>query len=261
MSTWPNGRFLSFRFRVKDFCVLKILLALLALILPVHAEEIPLRTLAAVRALSHEEAAKGLEVEIEGTVIFADPKYPGIIVHDGAASCWFGGKTPFPNDLKSGSRVRATGRTNSISYFPDVAEAKAVVIGHGDLPEPRHVTGRDLFSPSLDSQWIEVEGIVIGTEEGGLAFTLVVDIDGISYKADVPMQANAVERVAAVIQRQVKLRGVLGTVLNDSSQMTGRHFFIPSFDQIILTEKKLLEVPPPVKKSRHCFKTTTLRTR
>ncbi|MGL4400807.1 MAG: sensor histidine kinase [Luteolibacter sp.] len=227
---------------------MKTLLALLALILATHAEELPLRTLAAVRTLPHEDAAKGIPVEIEGTVIFADPKDPGIIVHDGTDSCWFGAKTPFPQDLKSGSKVRATGRTESGSYFPNIAEAKAVVLGHGPLPEPRHVTGRDLFSPMLDSQWIEIEAVVIGTEEGGLAFTLVVDIDGNTFKADVPMQAGAAERVAAVMQRRVKLRGIVGTVFNQSFQMTGRHFFIPSFDHIILTETKLQEVPPPAKK-------------
>jgi signal transduction histidine kinase len=228
--------------------VLRILPALLALILPVNAEEPPLRTLAAVRALSHEEAAKGLSVEIEGTVIFADPKDPGIIVHDGTDSCWFGAKTPFPDDLKSGSRVRATGRSESDSYFPNIAEAKAVVLGQGNLPEPRHITGRDLFSPSLDSQWIEIEAVVIGTEEGGLAFTLVLDIDGSTFKADVPMREDTAKRVAAVMQRRVKLRGIVGTVSNESNQMTGRHFFVPSLDQIILIETKLPEVPLPVKK-------------
>lgn len=228
--------------------MLKILLALLALIPPAYAEEAPLRTLAAVRALPHEEAAKGMPVEIVGTVIFTDPKDPGMIVHDGTDSCWFGAKTPFPEGLKSGSKVRATGRTNSRSYFADVVETEAVVLGHGDLPEPRHVTGRDLFSPLLDSQWIEIDAVVIGTEEGGLGFTLAVDIDGITYKADVPMQSDTAERVAAVMQRRVKLRGIVGTVYNENNQMTGRHFFIPSFDQIILTETKLPEVPPPTKK-------------
>lgn len=228
--------------------MLKILFVLLALISSVYAEEPPLRTLAAVRALSHGEAAKGLPVEIEGTVIFADPNDPGIIVHDGTDSCWFGAKSPFPADLRSGSKVRATGRTESGSYFPNVAEAKAVVLGHGTLPEPRHVTGMDLFSPLLDSQWIEVEAVVIGTEEGGLAFTLVVEIDGNTFKADVPMQENTAERVAAVMQRRVKLRGIVGTVFNESIQMTGRHFFVPSFDQIILTDSKLPAVPPPARK-------------
>lgn len=228
--------------------MLKTLLALLALISPVYAEEPPLRTLAAVRALSHEEAAKGMPVEIEGTVIFADPNDLGIIVHDGTASCWFGAKTPFPDDLESGSRVRATGRTESGSYFPNIAEAKAVVLGQGNLPEPRHVTGRDLFSPLLDSQWIEIEAVVIGTEEGGLAFTLVVDIEGSTFKADVPMEEDTAKRVAAVMQQRVKLRGIVGTVFNENNQMTGRHFFIPSFDQIILAGTKLPETPLPMKK-------------
>lgn len=123
--------------------MLKILLALLALILASHAEEAPLRTLAAVRALPREEAAKGMPVEIVGTVIFVDPREPGMIVHDGTASCWFGGKTPFPDEPKPGSRVRATGRTSSISYFPDVARVVQPDAGHplrevGGFQQPVH---------------------------------------------------------------------------------------------------------------------------
>ena len=227
--------------------VLKILFVLVTAILPAIAEEIPLRTLEAVRSLSREETAKGLQVEIEGAVIFVDPREPGIIVYDGTASCWFGAKTPFPDDLKPGSKVRATGRTNLSSYFPNVAEAKAVALGQGNLPEPRPVTRRDLFLPSIDSQWIEIEAVVVGTEEGGLAFTLVVDIDGSIFKADVPLEADTAERVAALMQRRVKLRGIVGTVFNDSYQMTGRHFLIPSFDQIIPIESELREGTSPLK--------------
>jgi hypothetical protein len=158
--------------------VLKILLALLALILAAYAEEPLLRTLAAVRAISHEEAAKSLLVEIEGTVIFADSKDPGIIVHDETACQRVWGESAISRRPEIRLQIPCYGQDELEFHFPDVAVVKAAVLGHGDLPEPRHATGRDLFSPLLVSPWIEIEAVVIGTEEGWLAFTLVLDIDG-----------------------------------------------------------------------------------
>lgn len=228
--------------------MLKVLFVFLPAILPAFAEEIPLRTPEAVRSLSREESAKGLQVEIEGTVIFVNPNGRGIIVHDGTASCWIGATPPFPDDLKPGSRVRATGRTNPDSYFPNLADAKVVVIGQENLPEPCQVIRRDLFLPSIDSQWIGIEAVVVGTEAGGHNFTLVVDIGGSTFKADVPLQADTAERVAALMQRRVKLSGVVGTVRSEIYQMTGRHFFIPSFDQIIPIEGNVRERTSPPEK-------------
>lgn len=49
---------------------MNFLLVLLAMTSLAFAKEKPLRTIEAVRALSHEEAAKGLQVAIEGTVLF-----------------------------------------------------------------------------------------------------------------------------------------------------------------------------------------------
>lgn len=227
----------------------KILLVLLTMTSLAFAEEKPLRTIEAVRALSHEEAAKGLQAVIEGTALFLDSKRPGFIIHDGTSSCWCAIKLPFPDNLKLGSRVRVIGQTNiELSYFANIVQAKTEVLGQGPLPEPRHVTRQDLFSPWIDAQWVEIEAIVVGTEEGGFSYTLVLDIDGKTFKADLPFQADNARRATALMQRRVILRGISGTVVNQNKQMTDRHFLIPSFDQIMPIETNLKEDSAPLKK-------------
>jgi signal transduction histidine kinase len=80
---------------------------------------------------------------------------------------------------------------------------------------------------------VEVPAVVVGVETGGPVFTLVVKIDGTIFKANIPIQKDSAQRAAALMQRKVLLRGVVGTISNMYQQMTGRHFFVPSFDQII----------------------------
>ncbi len=203
--------------------------------IPLAASEMPLPTFAELRALSQSEAAKHLPVLLTATVVYSDPKKSGFILHDGTAGCFVSPAKPLdrPEELRPGTRVRIRGFSNPITYFPDVINATVEVLGQGEPPAPRQVTGADLFSRSIDSEWVEVPAVVVGVETGGLAFTLVVEIEGVPFKADIPFQADSAVRAAALMQRKVRLRGVVGTVYNRQRQLTGRHFFVPSFDDII----------------------------
>ena len=222
---------------------------LLATTLLADTLELPLRSIESMRRLLQEDPAKRHKVEIEGTVLFVYSKHSAIILHDGTGSCWVGTSSPLNENIKYGSKVRVTGQTYiDSSYLANIEEATAEFLGEGSIPEPRVASAEDLFAQWIDTQWIQIEALVVGTEEDGLAFTLVLDIAGKIFKADVPLAPDAAQRAAALMQRRVLFTGVAGTVVNDSRQMTDRHFLIPSFDQIIPIETKTSEVPPPFRK-------------
>ncbi|MCH7224625.1 sensor histidine kinase [Haloferula sp. A504] len=223
-------------------CVLTRIAALLLIHAPLAiAQETPLKTLAEVRALSSEKAAEKLPVEVEGIVTYFDRKVEnigdpeGLILHDGTAGCYASSPLQFANreKIRPGTRIRVKGVTNPRSYFPNIMGAEMEVLGQGDLPEPRRITGGDMFTRWIDAEWVEVEAVLVGLEPGGLAFTVVVEIDGRTFKAEIPEVADAEQRVASLMQRRVRLRGVVGTISNNALQMTDRHFFVPSFDQIV----------------------------
>ena len=208
------------------------------------AQETPLTTLAEVRAVSHEAAARQLPVLIEGTVIFFQKrsdnldKAEGLILHDGTAGCHIAASLPFPerDKIRPGTRLRVRGVTRGASYFPDIVEAKLEILHQGKLPEPRRVTAKELFSSGIDSDWIEVEALVVGVAPGGLGFTLVVEIDGLTFLAELPKVVDAAVQAETLMQKRVLLRGIVGSITSMNRQLTDRYFFVPSFDQLIPIE-------------------------
>ncbi|MCU0751403.1 MAG: sensor histidine kinase, partial [Akkermansiaceae bacterium] len=102
----------------------------------------------------------------------------------------------------------------------------------GEIPEPRRLAADEIYTPRNDVAWIEVPAVVIGVETGGIAYTLVVEVFGQTFKADVPNSPDASERASALMQRPAIMRAILGTVYSQHRQMIGRHFFVPSFDYI-----------------------------
>ena len=197
----------------------------------------PLSSFAAVRALSHDEAAKALPVRIDATVLGADPASAwSLFMHDGTAGCYVklvtvGSAPRFP----PGTQVRLEGFSMLLGYFPSVGRARVTVRGSGSLPKPVRLTADQLFAPEFDSAWVEVPAVVVGYEARDQRFTLDLQVYGLPFKAELPVETGADERAAALMQRQVVLRGVLGTIFNGQRQMTDRHFFVSSFDAITPT--------------------------
>lgn len=195
----------------------------------------PVNTAAGLRMLSPAEAGKHLPVRLEGTVVYCDPEKLTLILNDGTAGCSVRVAVGGPDRAKiaPGARVRVDGVSDPGFYFPRVMEGKVSYLGMGALPEPRRVQGGELFEPDLDSEWVEVPATVVGVEPGGMGFTLVLEIQGGTYKASLPLQSDSDIRAAALMQEHVRVRGVVRTIPNAQRQMTGRYLLVSSFDQIL----------------------------
>lgn len=205
-----------------------------------------IRSLAELRALPVEVAATGLPVEVEGTILYSDLTTGDLIMHDGTAACYVViGQTTRPT---IGDRVKTTGRSAPDGYLPFFHAHRMEVTGRAELPPPHPLEPGEIHLPQFDTGWVEVPALVTGVESGGLAYTLAVEIYGQTFKADIPLTPDAVERAARLMQRQVRMTAILGTVYNEQRQMTGRHFFVPSFDHIVLAGPELdPSTPRPLK--------------
>ncbi|MEI8289144.1 MAG: sensor histidine kinase [Verrucomicrobiota bacterium] len=195
----------------------------------------PLKNFAAVRALSADEATNGWPVQLDATVLGVDPASRGsLFMHDGTAGCYVkllsGTNSP---EFSPGTRLRLTGITMPLGYYPSIGRARAKVIGKAPIPEPVQLTAEQIFAPELDSAWVEVPAVVVGYEMGDQRFTLDLEIYGLPFKAELPMQDRIEERAMPLMQRRVRLRGILGTIFNRQRQMTDRHFFVPALEAIV----------------------------
>jgi signal transduction histidine kinase len=204
--------------------------------LPVSARE-PVSDLTTLRALPVEEAAAGVPVRVEGTVVGLEPSAPfHFFLNDGAAGCFIktilGGR---PATLSPGDRVRVEGVSDALGYYPSVKDGRIKIIGNGPLPPPVKPSAGEMFSPELDSQWVEVPAVITAYEVADQRLTLAVEVHGLPFKAELPMTDDAPDQAAALMQRPVLLRGVMGTIFNRQRQMTDRHFFVPSFAAIVQT--------------------------
>jgi signal transduction histidine kinase len=199
-----------------------------------RAEE-PLDSLAEIRSLPEKVASRALPVRIEAVVIYANQSLDELIVNDGTASCYTGvnvTSVELASRPKVGDRVLLDGVTQSVGFLPGFRTQSWKTIGRSEIPAPYPISADEIYLPQFDTAWVEVPAVVTGVETEGIAFTLVVEVFGQTFKADVPNCPDASERAAALMQRPVRLRAVLGTVFNPHGQLTGRHFLVPSFDDI-----------------------------
>ena len=206
-------------------------------LLPLAAKSETLTNFAQVRALSQEEAKQHIPVRLDAIVLGADPSIPwNFFLHDGTAGCYVqllpGTNTPY---FSPGTKLRLNGISQSLGYYPSVTRAQVEVIGKGEIPAPVRLLADQIFSPEMDSAWVEVPARVVGYETGDKRFTLDIQVYGSVFKAELSLQNGAEDQAAALMQRPVRLRGILGTIFNRQWQMTDRHFFVPSFASIVPT--------------------------
>lgn len=208
----------------------------------------PLASFAAVRALTQAQAAKAVPVRIEATVLGTDPGSPwSLFLHDGTAGCYVklvpGAELP---KLLPGRRVLIEGVSMSLGYFPSVARARAHDLGQGVAPPAIPLAAHQIFLPEFDSAWVEVPALVLSYEARDQRLTLDLEVHGLPFKAELPLEDHADERIATLMQRPVRLRGVLGTIFNQQRQMTDRHFFLSSLAAIVPATLPTTATAPPL---------------
>lgn len=197
----------------------------------------PITELAILRALPSADAAKGIPVRIEGTVVGLEPSASfHFFLNDGKDGCFI--KTHpsgRPSQLVPGDHVRVEGISDPLGYYPSVKDGRVTILGKKPLPQPVKPTAGQMFAPELDSQWVEVPAVVTGYEVADERITLALEVHGLPFKAELPVSPDSEAQAAQLMQRPVLLQGVMGTIFNRQRQMTDRHFFVPSFAAIIPT--------------------------
>ena len=126
----------------------------------------PLTTALEVRRLSADDALKGLEVRLRGTVTFVG--VPGsVFLQDETAGTFF--RTSNSSMPQPGDVVEVVGRTHLGHYLPGLGMSTCRILGKGEMPKAIEAGYDDLVSGYYHYQWVAIEGIVRtqGTLEDG----------------------------------------------------------------------------------------------
>jgi signal transduction histidine kinase len=127
--------------------------------LDAHPQAVRLLTTAsAVRALRSQEARRGYPLRIQGVVTCIQPDHRAFVVQDSTSGLYVVDPASDQSDQPSvGDFVEIAGVTDE----PGIAKLQRLErLGRGILPEPVHPVWDQLLNGSLDSQWIEIGGLV-----------------------------------------------------------------------------------------------------
>jgi len=192
-----------------------------------------LATALAVRELSRSEAQLGNPVHLRAVVTFFDPANGLLFVEDSSDGIFVELKDAQHPPLRAGDVVDVTGLTTA-DFAPNVGKAQVKVVGHASLPEPRTRALGVAITGTEDSRWIELPGVVqhVSQEPADSLLTLVWGRE--RYKAHVLAGADT---LASLVDAEVRIRGVCGSLFNGKRQLLGIQLFVPGTQYIEVVRK------------------------
>lgn len=186
-----------------------------------------LTTVASVRELGEHEANSALPVRLTGVVTYNDPDWKQMFLQDATGGMYikYAGS---PVALAQGERVTVIGITNAGDFAPVIIAPKFTLHGKAPLPRAVPLTAGEASSGSLDSQFVEVDGVVhpMKTDEDSQhpTFELFSAFGQIHVYTD-----PAFSRYVGKLQdATVRMRGVLGTLFNSRRQLVGYQLSVSS---------------------------------
>jgi diguanylate cyclase (GGDEF)-like protein len=184
-----------------------------------------------VRALSHEQAARHLPVDIQATVTFYRGVENMLFVQEGDTGLYVYVTTGLR--LQTGDLIRVRG-TTSDSFNPIVSSNDITLLKHEKLPDPVRVSWPSLISADYDCRWVTVQGMIAVAERGissGQAMThLVLGMDG--GRAEILLDGGDPAQFAGLLDAEVEITAVAGEMLDGKMQQTGARLNVSSFANI-----------------------------
>jgi signal transduction histidine kinase len=137
---------------------------------PVQNEPSPvLRTAERISLLTRNEAARGHRAVIRGVVTCSLPESVALVLQDSTRGIYVDWVTPALGEPpKIGDFLEIEGLTEPGEFAPLVHAVRISRLGKGELPEPIRTTWDQLINGTLDSQYVEIQGIVTAVRADGV---------------------------------------------------------------------------------------------
>lgn len=206
--------------------------------LPAQARE-PITNIAAIRALTPEEAASELPVNVRGVVTFSNKREITLFIHDGTNGIYVD-----QGDLEArklavwpelGDQVEVSGVSGNGIFAPVIRGTSPLrIISKGALPAPKAVDGLELAKPGLDCDWVTVDAYVTDVMMNGNALVIQCRAGSSDFHVLIegPLPPDQ-EALWDLPDRRVRIRGVVATVFNANGQMTRRFLRVNSPSDVV----------------------------
>ena len=242
----PIGHFVEVSGYPSDDLRIDLLHANAELISPTYSEEVSrpktfdpvLTSAASVRSLSDEQAKRAIPVRITGVLTFVDSDWRQLFLQDSTGGIYVkyaGAKFP----LMQGQRVTIKGLTNPGDYAPVIIAPKLEFKGRGELPYPIKITAHDALSGVLDSQFVEIDGVIhsINSEQNKkhLSFDVYSPFGQVHVSAG--PNFGSIDSLRTLEDTRVRIRGVCGTLFNSRRQLVGFQLALSSIKDIQVLDR------------------------
>lgn len=113
-----------------------------------------------IRKLGPYEADQNLPVDVTATVLFAEPAWQSLCIHDGTTGVMV--FDPQKHEVRAGQKVRITGRTVHQTFATHLEATTLKVVGPGDaVPQAQKLSGALQQISAAHGQWVEFEGVIV----------------------------------------------------------------------------------------------------
>lgn len=195
----------------------------------------PLTTVREVRSMSNQEAGRGYPVQLEGVITYCWPsETPSCFMQDSTGGIFMQSSS---GDLETGDHIHLNGITAQGWFAPDIAEeADIKVLGRKPLPIPSQTSPHYLFTGKMDSEWVEVEGIIRSVQLNQYENTHRLELKLSSYGNLITVYINHTSLPDNLTGAFIRLQGVAGGRYNIDMQFIGVVVRVPSYDLLEIIE-------------------------
>src|SRR6266702_4428514 len=128
-----------------------------------------LTTAEQVHRLTREEAYRGHRAVIRGVVTCLLPEARAVVLQDSTRGIYIDGLSPaLGPSPRLGELLEIEGITQPGYFAPCVHGQRITRLGEGPLPQPIHPAWDQLINGSLDTQYVEIQGLVTSVHTNGI---------------------------------------------------------------------------------------------
>ncbi len=194
-----------------------------------------LRTAAAVRSLTVEEARQQRVVRLRGVVTFFEENLYSRFIQDETAGVYLF-DSALPLHLLPGQLVEVEGTTSPGEYAPIVVPKDIRIIGESPLPAAKPVTYEQLASGKEDSQFVEIAGIVRSVEFDETSQHHLIEIATGGGRLSVYARQLPVDSKDDLPDSTVRVRGVCSTQFNHQRQLFAIRLMVPRPEDLLVQQ-------------------------